>query len=100
MHSRVRVDVLCVEVSLDGHVVIGVGRVIVRRRHADRTNWWRGSTRRWSPYSRWAECTGCLRTSGAGRRRQAMQEIERENRGEERHSHEYDHVDGGERLNT
>ena len=27
MHSRVRVDVLCVEVSLGGNVVIGVGRV-------------------------------------------------------------------------
>ena len=35
MHSRVRVDVLCVEVSLGGHVVIGVGRVIVQRHHAD-----------------------------------------------------------------
>ena len=34
MHSRVRVDVLCVEVSLGGHVVIGVGRVIVQRHHA------------------------------------------------------------------
>ena len=32
MHSRVRVDVLCVEVSLGGHVVIGVG--IVHRHHA------------------------------------------------------------------
>ena len=31
MRSRVRVDVLCVEVSLGGHVVIGVGRVIVQR---------------------------------------------------------------------
>ena len=39
MHSRVRVDVLCVEVSLGGHVVIGVGRVIVQRHHADITNY-------------------------------------------------------------
>ena len=39
MHSRVRVVVLCVEVSLDGHVVIGVGRVIVQRHHADITNY-------------------------------------------------------------
>ena len=38
MHSRVRVDVLCVEVSLGCHVVIGVGRVIVQRHHADITN--------------------------------------------------------------
>ena len=35
MHSRVRVYVLCVEVSLGCHVVIGVGRVIVQRHHAD-----------------------------------------------------------------
>ena len=33
-HSSVRVDVLCVEVSVGGHVVIGVGRVIVQRHHA------------------------------------------------------------------
>ena len=39
MHSSVRVDVLCVEVSLGGHVVIGVGRVIVQRHHADITNY-------------------------------------------------------------
>ena len=39
MHSRFRVDVLCVEVSLGGHVVIGVGRVIVQRHHADITNY-------------------------------------------------------------
>ena len=39
MHSRVRVDVLCVEVSLGGHVVIGVGRVVVQRHHADITNY-------------------------------------------------------------
>ena len=39
MHSRVRVDVLCVEVSLGGHVVIVVGRVIVQRHHADITNY-------------------------------------------------------------
>ena len=32
-HSSVHVDVLCVEVSLGGHVVIGVGRVIVHRHH-------------------------------------------------------------------
>ena len=32
VHSSVRVDVLCVEVSLGGHVVIGVG--IVHRHHA------------------------------------------------------------------
>ena len=31
LHSRVRVDVLCVEVSFGGYVVIGVGRVIVQR---------------------------------------------------------------------
>ena len=37
--TRVRVDVLCVEVSLGGHVVIGVGRVIVQRHHADITNY-------------------------------------------------------------
>ena len=36
--ARVRVDVLCVEVSLGGHVVIGVGRVVVQRHHADITN--------------------------------------------------------------
>ena len=36
-HSSVHVDVLCVEVSLGGHVVIGVGRVIVQRHHADIT---------------------------------------------------------------
>ena len=36
-HSSVHVDVLCVEVSLDGYVVIGVGRVIVQRHHADIT---------------------------------------------------------------
>ena len=39
MHSRVRVVVLCVEVSLGGYVVIGVGRVIVRRHHAYLTNY-------------------------------------------------------------
>ena len=33
-HSSVRVVVLCVEVSLGCHVVIGVGRVIVQRHHA------------------------------------------------------------------
>ena len=33
-HSSVRVDVLCVENSHGGHVVIGVGRVIVQRHHA------------------------------------------------------------------
>ena len=38
-HSSVRVDVLCVEVSLGGHVVIGVGRVIVQRHHASITNY-------------------------------------------------------------
>ena len=31
-HSSVRVDVLCVDVSLGSHVVIGVG--IVQRHHA------------------------------------------------------------------
>ena len=36
-HSRVRVHVLCVEVGLGCHVVIGVGRVIVQRHHADVT---------------------------------------------------------------
>ena len=40
MPSRVRVDVLCVEVNLGGHVVIGVGRVIVQCHHADITNYW------------------------------------------------------------
>ena len=35
MHSRVRVDVLCVEVSLGGHAVIDVG--IVHRPHASIT---------------------------------------------------------------
>ena len=34
MHSSVRVDVLCVENSHGGHVVIGVGREIVQRHHA------------------------------------------------------------------
>ena len=38
-HSSVHVDVLFVEVSLGGHVVIGVGRVIVQRHHADITNY-------------------------------------------------------------
>ena len=37
-HSSVRVDVLCVEVSGSGHVVIGVGIVIVQRHHAIITN--------------------------------------------------------------
>ena len=36
-HSSVRVDVLCVEVSGSGHVVIGVGIVIVQRHHASIT---------------------------------------------------------------
>ena len=27
---------------------------------------WRGRTRQISPYSLWAECAGCLRTSSAG----------------------------------
>ena len=40
MHSHVRVDVLCVEVSLGGHVVIGVGRVIVQRHHVSIINYW------------------------------------------------------------
>ena len=34
IHSGVRVDVLCVEVGVSGHAVIGVGRVIVQRHHA------------------------------------------------------------------
>ena len=38
-HSSVRVDVLCVEDSASGHVVIGVGRVIVQRHHAIKTNY-------------------------------------------------------------
>ena len=38
-HSSVRVDVLCDEVSLGGHAVIGVGRVIVQRHHAVITNY-------------------------------------------------------------
>ena len=38
-HSSVRVDVLHVEVSVGGHVVIGVGRVIVHRHHAVITNY-------------------------------------------------------------
>ena len=33
MHSHVRVDVLCEEVSLGCQVGIGVGRVIVQRHH-------------------------------------------------------------------
>ena len=33
-HTRVRVDVLCVDVSVSGHAVSGVGRVIVQRHHA------------------------------------------------------------------
>ena len=36
-HSRVRVHVLCVEDGLGCYVVIGVGRVIVQRHHADIT---------------------------------------------------------------
>ena len=36
--SSVRVDVLCVEVSGSGHVVIGVGIVIMQRHHAIITN--------------------------------------------------------------
>ena len=36
-HSSVRVDVLCVEVSGSGHVVIGVGIVIVQRHYASVT---------------------------------------------------------------
>ena len=40
MHLRFRVCVLGVENSLGGHVVIGVGRVIVQRHHADITNYW------------------------------------------------------------
>ena len=39
-HSSGRVDVLCVEDSVSGHVVIGVGRVIVQRHHAIITNYW------------------------------------------------------------
>ena len=39
MHSHVRVDVLCEEVSLGCQVGIGVGRVIVQRHHADITNY-------------------------------------------------------------
>ena len=37
-HSGVRVGVLNVEVSVSGHVVIGVGIVIVQRHHAIITN--------------------------------------------------------------
>ena len=37
-HSGVRVDVLCVEVNGSGHVVLGVGIVIVQRHHAIITN--------------------------------------------------------------
>ena len=40
MHSSVRVDELCVEVSHGGHVVIGIGRVIEQRHHADIPNYW------------------------------------------------------------
>ena len=36
IHSGVRVDVLCVEVSVGGHVVVGVG--IVQLHHASITN--------------------------------------------------------------
>ena len=38
-HSSVRVDVLCVEVSVSGHAVIGVGLVIVQCYHAVITNY-------------------------------------------------------------
>ena len=38
-HSSVRVVVLYVEVSVGGHVVIGVGGVIVHRHHAVTTNY-------------------------------------------------------------
>ena len=37
IHSSVRVDVLNVEVSGNGHVVIGVGIVLVQRHHASIT---------------------------------------------------------------
>ena len=37
-HSNVRVDVHCVQHNHGGHVVIGVGRVIVKRHHANITN--------------------------------------------------------------
>ena len=37
IHSGVRVDVLCVEVGGSGHVVTGVGIVIVQRHHASIT---------------------------------------------------------------
>ena len=36
-HSRVRVGELNVEVSVSGHAVVGVGRVIVQRHHASIT---------------------------------------------------------------
>ena len=39
-HSSVHIDVFCVEISLGGHVVIGVGRATVQRHHADITNYW------------------------------------------------------------
>ena len=38
-HSSVRVGVLYVEVSVGGHVFIGVGRVIVHRHHAVISNY-------------------------------------------------------------
>ena len=36
---------------------------------ADVRRLWRGRTRRWSPYSRLAECAGLPLTSGSGERR-------------------------------
>ena len=38
-HSSVRAGELYVEVSVGGHVVIGVGRAIVHRHHAIITNY-------------------------------------------------------------
>ena len=44
---------------------------------------WRGRTRRWSIYSRLAECAGLPRTSGTAKGSEEVQETERKNQGEE-----------------
>ena len=58
---------------------------------------WRGGTRQTSPYSLWAECAGCPRTSSAGGNGKGASGSagnRKGEQGEEKHSHEYDHVDG------
>ena len=57
---------------------------------------WRVRTRRWSPYSRLAECAGLPRTSGTGQEdkgREEVQEIERESQVEEKRSRGHDYGD-------